>query len=104
MSSTSFNPINPKPFLKTLLNKRVIVRLKWNKTEYTGNLVSVDNYMNFQLDDASETAYVDGKKTAETVGEVFIRCNNVLFVREATDTATAAVPENEAVEAIEMEQ
>jgi small nuclear ribonucleoprotein F len=72
--------VNPKPFLKTLIEKEVVVRLKWNKTEYRGSLVSVDNYMNLQLENTYE---IEGEKE-ELIGEVFIRCNNVLFVRAAT--------------------
>lgn len=81
---STFQPINPKPFLKTLLSKRVVVRLKWNKMEYKGTLVAIDNYMNLQLDDTSEVVVEGGEKKEEQLGEVFIRCNNVLFVREAT--------------------
>ncbi|CAK7894616.1 small nuclear ribonucleoprotein F [[Candida] anglica] len=76
---SSFHPINPKPFLKTLVNKQVIVRLKWNKTSYKGTLVAIDNYMNLQLEDTFELS--DGSE--EAIGEIFIRCNNVLFIREA---------------------
>ncbi|ABN67111.1 predicted protein, partial [Scheffersomyces stipitis CBS 6054] len=77
-----FQPINPKPFLKTLINKQVIVRLKWNKTEYKGTLISIDNYMNFQLDNTYEVIYDGESKKQELIGEIFIRCNNVLFIRE----------------------
>ena len=80
--TVKFQPINPKPFLKTLIGKQVIVRLKWNKTEYKGTLVSIDNYMNLQLDKTSEVIYEDGEKKEEVIGEIFIRCNNVLFIRE----------------------
>lgn len=73
-----FQPINPKPFLKTLLNKPVVVRLKWNKLQYKGTLVAIDNYMNLQLEDTIEMA----GDASEPIGEIFIRCNNVLFVRE----------------------
>lgn len=38
--------------------------------------------MNLQL--ASTEEYVDGKLTG-TLGEVFIRCNNVLYIRGAPD-------------------
>ncbi|KAG2734680.1 hypothetical protein G9P44_002686 [Scheffersomyces stipitis] len=79
---SSFQPINPKPFLKTLINKQVIVRLKWNKTEYKGTLISIDNYMNFQLDNTYEVIYDGESKKQELIGEIFIRCNNVLFIRE----------------------
>ncbi|KAK6197443.1 uncharacterized protein RJT21DRAFT_128761 [Scheffersomyces amazonensis] len=79
---SSFHPINPKPFLKTLIDKPVIVRLKWNKTEYRGRLLSVDNYMNLQLDKTYEILHEDGERKEELIGEIFIRCNNVLFIRE----------------------
>ncbi len=35
----SFVPVNPRPFLLDLVNKDVIVRLKWGETEYKGRLV-----------------------------------------------------------------
>lgn len=81
-SNSQFQPINPKPFLKTLLNKKVIVRLKWNKMEYKGTLVAIDNYMNFQLEETYEVVKEGGETKEEKIGEIFIRCNNVLFVRE----------------------
>lgn len=88
-TNKQFQPINPKPFLKTLLNKRVIVRLKWNKMEYKGTLIAIDNYMNLQLDDTDEVIR-DGETTKdEKIGEIFIRCNNVLFIREDTKAANA---------------
>jgi len=70
-------PINPKPFLNSLTGKPVIIKLKWGH-EYKGFLVSVDGYMNMQLANAEE--YVDGSKTG-SLGEVLIRCNNVLHIR-----------------------
>lgn len=66
----------------------MLVRLKWNKTEYKGQLVSTDNYLNFQLDNTYEILYENNKapgamkKQEELIGNIFIRCNNVLFVRE----------------------
>lgn len=81
---STFQPINPKPFLKTLINKQVVVRLKWNRMEYKGTLVAIDNYMNLRLDDTVEVVSENGEKKEGSVGEIFIRCNNVLFVREAT--------------------
>jgi small nuclear ribonucleoprotein F len=50
--------------------------------EYRGTLVSVDGYMNLQLADADE--WVDGKSTG-ALGEVLIRCNNVLYLRAAPE-------------------
>lgn len=70
--------------MKTLLNKHVVVRLKWNKIEYRGKLVAFDSYMNFQLDDAVEVAE---KSDPEEIGELFIRCNNVLFIRENNEAS-----------------
>lgn len=52
--------------------------------------------MNFQLDDAVE--FIDGKAKGD-LGEVFIRCNNVLWVGKPTDgdepTAQATAMEAE---------
>ncbi|KAK4165104.1 hypothetical protein QBC43DRAFT_316773 [Cladorrhinum sp. PSN259] len=76
----SFVPVNPRPFLQDLVNKDVIVRLKWNDTEYKGRLVSIDSYMNIQLSNTEE--YIDRKFTG-ALGQVLIRCNNVLYVRGA---------------------
>ena len=70
-------PINPKPFLNGLTGKPVMVKLKWGH-EYKGYLVSVDGYMNVQLANAEE--YIDGSNTG-TLGEVLIRCNNVMYIR-----------------------
>lgn len=50
--------------------------------EYRGYLVSVDSYMNVQLANTEE--YVDNK-LAGTLGEVLIRCNNILYVREVPE-------------------
>ena len=76
-SVTMAMPINPKPFLNSLTGKPVIIKLKWGH-EYKGFLVSVDGYMNMQLANTEE--YVDGSKTGN-LGEVLIRCNNVLHIR-----------------------
>jgi len=82
-------PVNPKPFLNDLTGKLVLVKLKWGM-EYRGFLVSVDSYMNLQL--ASTEEWIDSK-FAENLGEVLIRCNNVLYVR--------GVPEEEEAERAE---
>ncbi|XP_011695222.1 PREDICTED: small nuclear ribonucleoprotein F [Wasmannia auropunctata] len=70
-------PINPKPFLNGLTGKAVMVKLKWGH-EYKGYLVSVDGYMNLQL--ASTEEHIDGNCTGN-LGEVLIRCNNVMYIR-----------------------
>jgi len=74
-------PVNPKPFLNSLTGKPVVVKLKWGM-EYKGFLVSVDGYMNLQLANTEE--YIDGALTGN-LGEVLIRCNNVLYIRGLED-------------------
>ncbi|PQE30966.1 DUF866 domain protein [Rutstroemia sp. NJR-2017a WRK4] len=76
-----FVPINPRPFLQNLVGEDVVVRLKWGgQTEYIGKLVSIDSYMNIQLAGAEE--WIDGEMTS-TLGQVLIRCNNVLYISAA---------------------
>ncbi|ORX47538.1 putative small nuclear ribonucleo protein F [Piromyces finnis] len=75
--------VNPKPFLNELTGKPIIVKLKWGM-EYKGFLTSVDSYMNLQLANTEE--YVDGASTG-VLGEVLIRCNNVLYIRELKEEA-----------------
>lgn len=72
--------VNPKPFLADLVGKNVRVRLKWGQ-EYQGKLASSDAYMNLELQETEE--FIDGQ-FAGALGEVLIRCNNVLYVK-ATD-------------------
>lgn len=60
----------------------MLVKLKWGM-EYKGLLVSVDSYMNLQLTNTEE--FVDGQLTGN-LGEVLIRCNNVLYMRAAPDS------------------
>ena len=55
----------------------MIIKLKWGM-EYKGYLVSVDSYMNLQL--ASTEEWIDGAFSGN-LGEVLIRCNNVLYMR-----------------------
>lgn len=62
------------------VGKDVIVRLKWGETEYKGRLVSTDLYMNIQLSNTEE--FVNGTSSG-TLGQVLIRCNNVLWVGDA---------------------
>ncbi|KAF3070854.1 putative small nuclear ribonucleoprotein F [Daldinia childiae] len=76
----SFVPINPRPMLQDLVNKDIVVRLKWGETEYHGRLVSSDSYMNIQLTNAQE--FIDQKFTSD-LGQILIRCNNVLWIKAA---------------------
>ena len=71
--------VNPKPFLADLTGKNVRVKLKWGM-EYEGKLKSSDAYMNLQLHKTEE--FVDGQ-LAGYLGEVLIRCNNVLYIKAA---------------------
>merc|ERR1712142_813745 len=75
-------PLNPKPFLNGLTGKAVLVKLKWGH-EYKGFLVATDGYMNLQL--ASTEEFIDGNCTGN-LGEVLVRCNNVLYVRAAEES------------------
>jgi len=77
MATATGMPVNPKPFLNSLTGKPIIVKLKWGM-EYKGFLVSVDQYMNLQLANTEE--YIDGALTGN-LGEVLIRCNNILYIR-----------------------
>ena len=63
-------------FLNDLIGKIVVIKLKWGM-EYKGILKSRDQYMNFLLSNAEE--WMNGKKKGD-VGEVLIRCNNVLYI------------------------
>ena len=71
--------LNPRPFLVSLTGQPVAVKLKWGM-EYRGILLSVDAFMNLQLANTEE--YIDGEM-AGNLGEVLIRCNNVMYIREA---------------------
>jgi small nuclear ribonucleoprotein F len=77
MSTTQMKtPLNPRPYINELVGKKILVRLKWGMT-YTGFLVSVDQYMNVQLDKAVE--YID-EQNKGPLGEILIRCNNILYI------------------------
>ncbi|XP_077234342.1 small nuclear ribonucleoprotein family protein [Tasmannia lanceolata] len=60
--------------------------------EYKGYLVSVDSYMNLQLANTEE--YIEGQHQGN-LGEILIRCNNVLYLR--------GVPEDEEIEDVERD-
>lgn len=78
---SEFNAINPKPFLTELINRQVVIRLKWG-IEYHGKLASFDKYMNIQLLDSEE--HMNGTCKG-ALGEILVRCNNVLYVRELAE-------------------
>uniref|UniRef100_A0A2I3T174 Sm protein F n=1 Tax=Pan troglodytes TaxID=9598 RepID=A0A2I3T174_PANTR len=62
-------PLNLKYFLSGLTGEPVMVKLNY--------LVSVDGYMNMQLADAE---FINEALPGH-LGEVLIRCNNVLYIR-----------------------
>ncbi|GMI59528.1 hypothetical protein ScalyP_jg8041 [Parmales sp. scaly parma] len=79
--SSALTIVNPTPFLNdVLIGKKIHVKLKWGM-EYKGLLMSVDSYMNLQMDATEE--YIGGE-FAGALGEVLIRCNNVLYIREGS--------------------
>ena len=70
-----------------MIGKVVRVRLKWGM-EYQGKLNSSDAYMNLHLLKAEE--YMDGE-LAGFLGEILIRCNNILYIKAAEEQDDAAV-------------
>lgn len=88
------NLVNPKPFLNQLMGKPVEVKLKWGM-QYKGYMKSVDAYMNIQLMNTEE--WVDGVSTG-MLGEVLIRCNNVLYIRSANSATETEAEEGAAME------
>ncbi|KAJ6113487.1 small nuclear ribonucleoprotein SmF, partial [Penicillium sp. IBT 18751x] len=76
-----FQPLNPRPFLQARVGTELVIRLKWGQTEYKGTLESIDSYMNVLLRDTEE--YLDGKHTG-SLGLVLIRCNNILWMGDAS--------------------
>mmetsp|Transcript_20664 Transcript_20664/g.58803 ORF Transcript_20664/g.58803 Transcript_20664/m.58803 type:complete len:120 (+) Transcript_20664:93-452(+) len=90
--------VNPPRFLSELTGKPVIVKLKWGP-EYQGHLVSTDAYMNVQL--AGTEEYIRGEFKGK-LGEVTIRCNNVMYIRAAPDE-TEAEAEGESAAPAAME-
>lgn len=51
-------------------------------SHHAGILVSADSYFNFQLADSEEI--IDGT-VAGNLGEILIRCNNVLYIKEVEE-------------------
>lgn len=74
----SKRPINT---LMRSLNQTVIVKLK-NNLAYKGRMMRCDNYMNITLEGASEFS---NSTLVANYGNVFIRGNNILFIRLHAD-------------------
>ena len=70
---------NPKFFLMSLVNKKIMVRLKWG-IEYKGILVSFDDYINIRICNTEE--WINGKEIG-VLGEIIIRCNNIQIIVES---------------------
>lgn len=68
-----------------------MVRLKWGM-EYRGTLTSTDAYMNILLENTEE--FINGD-FAGFLGQVLVRCNNVLYIKASSsegDTAMQTEP------------
>jgi len=70
----------PIRLLEKALNQTLIIRLKDNR-ELEGRLKAVDVYMNCELTDTTERDQ-DGNKIVK-YGELFLRGNNILFIKLA---------------------
>lgn len=68
---------SPLAILQDAQNSQIILRLK-DGTEYKGLLKEIDTYMNMILKDATEI--MDGSPVAK-YSEIFIRGNNLLFIK-----------------------
>ena len=58
---------------------------EWDLNTYrlfSGYLVATDSYMNLQLANTEE--FIDGTQTGN-LGEVLVRCNNVLYIKAAEE-------------------
>ena len=75
--SGSTTYLHPAPFLSSMIDHEIVVRLKWG-IEYVGTLVSFDTRMNIHLRNCQE--YTKGKLEAN-IGDLLIRCNNILHIR-----------------------
>jgi small nuclear ribonucleoprotein F len=58
---------------------------------FLGDLVSVDQYMNVQLGNAVE--YID-EQNKGPLGEILIRCNNILYISGVDETDDDDEPMN----------
>lgn len=95
-SATSTPP--PPPTLHAIHSSNItnflLVYLR-SSAPRSGHLTSVDNYMNLQLENSEE--WIDGAM-ADKLGEILIRCNNVLYIRPGL-AATASEPADHAQKA-----
>jgi small nuclear ribonucleoprotein (snRNP)-like protein len=68
---------NPLQILQNSQGSTILLRLK-DGTEYRGLLKEIDAYMNLILEDCTEI--LDGSPVAK-YNEIFIRGNNLLFIK-----------------------
>lgn len=68
---------NPLSILQAAQNSIILLRLK-DGTEYKGLLKEIDTYMNLILENATEL--LEGTPVAK-YNEIFIRGNNLLFIK-----------------------
>ncbi len=69
--------------LSKALNNLILIKLK-DTREFQGRLKAADNYMNLELNNATEHS-PDGEPIAK-YGEIFIRGNNILWIKiDATE-------------------
>jgi small nuclear ribonucleoprotein len=77
----------PLKLLLRSINNTVLVKLKDGR-EYKGRLIEMDNYMNLVLSGAEE---IENNEHVARFGEVFIRGNNILFIKpDVTASASEA--------------
>jgi small nuclear ribonucleoprotein F len=72
---------NPNRYLKSLIGKRIKVKLKWGMVYY-GILQTFDTYMNLSLNQTEEWI---NEHCVGNLGQVLIRCNNVSFIAESSE-------------------
>ncbi|MHA1310730.1 MAG: LSM domain-containing protein [Candidatus Helarchaeota archaeon] len=71
--------VNPLKILNKSVNNKILVRLKDGR-EYIGRLLETDIFMNLVLTSAEELEKDTGRPISK-YGEVFIRGNNILFIK-----------------------
>jgi len=69
----------------------VVVRLKWGETEYRGNLISTDSYMNIQLDKTEEYIANENKGTLGMVLIRYMISESVLLKVDGTNVSLVGV-------------
>lgn len=73
---------NPNKFLKLAIGNTVTIKLKWGMV-YQGKFEAFDSYMNVKLSGAEEWV---GEKKIGNLGNILIRCNNIIYIAEIYHT------------------